>query len=147
MSETRQIAAAAKHRVYVTDELVEKGYQRVIDGPDFVAQAAALERHGGPCPLCRTPFAKIEIKNEYGDFSYYQPACYCYKRCQRVQFPHGHVQGCDRYLIAERLAGIDFCTTCNHEDPKRPTAKRTDTGYKTARKATGKDAAAGEERI
>lgn len=141
MTETKQVAAT--HRVFVTDALVEKGYQRMLDGTDFVAQAASLERHGGECPVCGASFKKLIINNRYGDFAYFQPACWCFKVCREVRVPSGTVEGCGRFLIAEYFAGIDYCTACYREE-SRPAA-RTATGYRTARKTSGKDAAVGDE--
>jgi len=130
-----------EHRVFVTEELVEMGYQRLLDGPDAVAQGASLERHGGPCPLCGTQFARIDVDNTFGKFGYYQPACRCFPVCKKVQLPHGTVEGCGRFLITEKLAGIDYCTSCYSQPPgtKSKPIKMHKRAY------SGKDAATGEK--
>lgn len=138
-------AVIDEHRIFVTEELVEQGYQRLLDGPDFVAQAATLERKGGPCPVCGVEFVEVVVDNKFGKFDYYQPACRCFKTCQRVQLQSGWVEGCGRFLITEKLAGINYCTSCYAQPPgTKAKAARTGTGYRTARKVSGKDASAGE---
>ncbi|MFA5376793.1 MAG: hypothetical protein WC455_13675 [Dehalococcoidia bacterium] len=131
-------------RIYITDEIVEHGFQRCLEGEDNIAQAATLERKGGPCPFCGVPFNKVDVDNRYGKFSYYQPSCRCFKRCDWVQFPSGPVVGCGRWLIAERIVGINFCTSCTppKDDKKDQAAKKN--GKVLARKRIGKDAAAGD---
>lgn len=130
-----------EHPIFVTEALVEQGFQRLLDGPDAVVQAATLERRGGPCPYCGVQFTRIEVDNKYGKFAYYQPACHCFKVCRKVQLPHGTTEGCGRFLITEKLSGIDYCTSCYAEPP----------GYKPKKMAVhkraygGKDAAAGEK--
>jgi hypothetical protein len=100
-------------RVYVTEELVEKGFQRILDGGDQVALAATLERRGGPCPLCQREFKKIEVDNQFGRFDYFQPSCRCYHICQEVHIPTGATtKGCGRFMIAEREFGITHCLSC-----------------------------------
>ena len=130
-----------EHRIFVTEELVEAGYQRLLDGPDPVAQAATLERKGGPCPLCGVQFVRIEVDNKFGKFGYFQPACRCFPVCRHVQVPHGSTEGCGRFLITEKLSGIDYCTSCYKDPPgtKSKPAKVHKRAY------GGKDAAAGEK--
>lgn len=138
-------AVIDEHRIFVTEKLAENGYQRLLDGPDFVAQAATLERKGGPCPVCGVEFAKVVVDNKFGKFDYYQPACRCFPVCKTVQLTNGTVVGCGRFLITEKLAGIGYCTSCYAQPPgTKAKAARTGTGYRTARKVSRKDAAAGE---
>lgn len=125
----------------VDDEQVEGAYRLFLDSDDTLAEAATLERRGGPCPICGVEFNVVFVDNKYGCFHYYQPSCLCFKRCEWIQFPHGKVKGCGRWLIAERLAGIDYCTSCNYvpPEPKVNKVKRM------ARQYSGKDAATGEK--
>jgi hypothetical protein len=129
-----------EHRVFVTEGLVETGYQKLLDGPDAVAQGASLERHGGPCPYCGVAFARIDIDNKFGKFSYHQPACRCFPVCKSVQLPHGTAPGCGRFLITEKLSGIDYCTSCYSQPPG--TKSKPIRPHKRA--YGGKDAAAGD---
>lgn len=140
MNEAKQVEEC--HRVYVTEELVEKGFQRILEGDNSVALAATLERRGGPCPLCGKEFKRLTVDNAYGKFTYYQPDCRCYKVCASVRVPGGTAPGCGRYLIAEREMMIPHCTSCGDYGDNR-SAKRTASGYRTARRASGKDEAAG----
>jgi len=146
MNETQAINVEA-HRVFVNDDLVETGYQKLLEGPDAVAQAACLERKGGPCPYCGVEFARVDIDNKFGQFSYYQPACRCFPVCRSVEIRDrnngkyvGRVEGCGRFLITEKLAGVGYCTSCYSEAPgaKAKAAKAHKRAY------GGKDAAAGE---
>jgi len=138
MNEAMQVAAG--HRVFVTDGLVETGYQKLLEGGDLVAQGVTLERRGGPCPLCGREFTRIDIDNAYGKFTYYQPACHCYGVCNEVRVPSGTTVGCGRHLVTERVVGLHYCTSCYKEPPgSKPAAERTRTGYRTGRKASVKE--------
>jgi hypothetical protein len=130
-----------EHRIFITEGLVETGYHKLLDGPDPVAQAVTLERKGGPCPYCGVAFARIEVDNKFGKFSYYQPACRCFPVCKHVQLPHGTVEGCGRFLITEKLAGINYCTQCYDQPP----GTKTKATRVHKRAYGGKDAAAGEK--
>lgn len=135
------------HRLFVTEGLVETGYQKLLDGPDAVAQAASLERKGGPCPYCGVAFTKLDVDNKFGKFSYYQPSCRCFPVCKTVEIRDrangryvGRVEGCGRFLITEKLAGIDYCTACYAEPPGVVARK----AKPRKRAYGGKDAAAGD---
>ena len=43
----------------------------------------ALEAYGGECPECGKLWKKIEVKNHYADFYYFDPTCKCFPRCGR----------------------------------------------------------------
>jgi len=134
----------SERRIYITDEIVEHGFQRCLEGEDHLAQAATLERKGGPCPFCGVPFNLVIVDNAYGCFNYYQPSCRCFKRCEWVKFPSGLVKGCGRWLIAEGIVGIGYCTSCTPpKDEKKEEAARKN-GKVLGRKRSGKDAAAGD---
>lgn len=139
-------------RLFIDDALVEKGYQRCLEGHELVARVATLERRGGPCPVCGVPFNLVIVDNKFGQFDYYQPSCRCYKRCESVKIREkkkdgsygrllGEVEGCGRWLIAEKLTNIDYCTSCNAEDPN---PKQKHTPKTVERKIIGKDLATGE---
>ena len=137
-----KISAVLEQRhPFTSDALVDTGYQKLLDAPDGVAQAATLERKGGPCPFCGVAFGRIEVDNKFGKFAYYQPACHCFKRCMRVQLPHGHVTGCERWMVTEKLVGIDYCTQCYGQPP----GTKTKASRVHKRAYGGKDAAAGEK--
>ena len=136
--------------VYIDEALVEKGYQRCLEGEDNIAQAAALERHGGPCPICGVPFNVVFVDNQFGSFNYYQPSCRCFKRCESVKIRDrktghldGYVKGCGRWLIAERLVNIGYCTHCNAEDPD-PKPKEPRLPKRKEIVGSGKDLSTGE---
>ena len=71
------------HVPYVTESLVEACHQRNLAATtnETLLNVLMLERHGGNCPICGTPFKKLTINNEGGGFSFYQPACRCFPRC------------------------------------------------------------------
>jgi hypothetical protein len=111
---------------FVDDAMVEMGYRKCIDGANGNTQiilALELERKGGKCPICDTEYRRIDVDNQYGKFSYYQPFCMCFKRCQV----------CERLLVAERLLEINYCTSCHPNGvqgaKKQTTHKKR--GYKT----------------
>jgi hypothetical protein len=115
-----------------------------------------LERNGGPCPLCGVLFEAVRSeyvvnwgkKGEitFGGFTYYRPACGCYRICTTVPFPHGSVEGCGRILVAETLLNIPHCTACYPGDaPQKHARRRSTPGRKTAT-VDGKAAAAGESK-
>ena len=134
---------SGEEKIYITDETVERGYQRCLEGEDHIAQAATLERRGGPCPICGVPFNVVFVDNEYGCFQYYQPSCRCYKRCEWVKVPSGVVPGCGRWLIAEKLVGIDYCTSCHTKNPEEK-PKQVRLPKRTNTPMSRKDLAAGE---
>jgi ssDNA-binding Zn-finger/Zn-ribbon topoisomerase 1 len=141
MSETKRVGDL---RIpFVNDALVETGFQKLLSGPDPVAQAVTLERKGGPCPYCGVAFVQIDVDNRFGKFSYFQPGCRCFPVCKKVQLPHGTTEGCGRFLITEKLSGIDYCTQC-YADPPGTKARAVRSGARSSRKASGKDAAAGD---
>jgi hypothetical protein len=95
---------------FIDDAAVEAGYQKLCAanrGNTEILYALELERKGGLCPLCQTPYAKMFVDNIFGKFTYYEPACYCFKRCNL----------CGRFLVVEKLTDIGFCTTCYKKDP------------------------------
>lgn len=40
-----------------------------------------LEKSGGVCIKCTKPWKKIEVKNQFADFYYFNPDCKCYPKC------------------------------------------------------------------
>jgi hypothetical protein len=143
---------------FITDSSVERGYRASISaarGNTQVILALELERQGGLCPKCDTPWSKIEVDNVFGKFSYFQPNCNCFRRCEHVpvfkalrngtmRFA-GTSPGCGRWLVTEGLLGIDHCTSCNPDGVHRET-KKEPKGGSGDYKRDGKSAAAGEGR-
>jgi hypothetical protein len=118
---------------FIENAEVEAGYQKccaAARGNTQLLVALELERKGGPCPLCGTRYAKMDMDNPFGKFTYFEPACYCYKRCDI----------CGRHLVAERFQAIGHCTTCF---PRGVEKARKDTSKH--KKLDGKGAAAGEK--
>jgi len=111
MNEAKQVSTGCVQ--FFTDRIVELGYQRVLEGDDKIAQVATLERRGGPCPLCGREFQVVHVDNIAGKFDYYEPSCRCYKRCEVVTLPSGNtVNGCGRFMIAERSLSYRHCISC-----------------------------------
>ena len=109
---------------FVDDAMVEDGYRKCIDGAmgnTQVIVALELERVGGPCPICGIAYKKEDVDNRYAKFSYYRPFCMCFKRCKT----------CERLLVAERLLGITYCTSCHPEgvEVKKAEKKHTKRSY------------------
>lgn len=135
---------------------VQMGYEQIMRATrdETVRGAIQRERYGGACPLCGVMYEAV--RSEYvahwgkpnqevlGGFTYYRPACTCYQTCQRVKYPHGTVEGCGRILVAERLLGIDHCTSCAPPPEAKPVRRKASPGRKVAVE-DGKAAAAGED--
>lgn len=114
----------------ITQELIDTSMKRFIERctDSRVQLAAELQWHGGNCPFCKTPFARYEWKNAVAEFVYYEPYCFCFKRCETVKTKSGVRPGCGTWMIAERLLGIDHCTNCDrdHYQEKPVTVKLED---------------------
>jgi hypothetical protein len=135
---------ALTRKMFTSQELVDVAYRRLVDGmhdqPELVL-AAQLESIGGECPVCSKPFLRVDVDNEYGKFHYFQPDCRCFKRCERVdvegvkngKWYHRETVGCGRLLIAERLLGIGYCTSCRG-DRREQEVRKAKTGRISARK-------------
>jgi len=98
-------------------------------GPEY-EDILTLEVDGGPCPRCGMMWKKIEVKNPYANFTYYDPACSCYGRCKegpsvvwkRVRDKKDRVKeiptkkkvmtGCGSSLHREKILGVDRCMSC-----------------------------------
>jgi hypothetical protein len=124
-------------RGHFTDEAVEDGYRMCIDaaaGNTQIILALQLERIGGPCPIegCERPYEKIEVDSQYGHFTYYQPSCLCFKKCDV----------CGRFLVAERLLNIHHCTACHPQGIEGPKKKK---GHRKPGFRDGKSKASGEQ--
>lgn len=136
-----QIAAKWIPLGFVSDEMVETGYQMCIaaaGGNTQLIVALELERKGGVCPFCDRPFRKIDLDTRYAKFSFYLPGCLCYRICRSCG-----TEDTPRYLVAERLLGISYCTSCHPKGIEPPrTAKRRKPGFRD-----GKAAAAGDEPV
>jgi hypothetical protein len=118
---------------FIDDAVVETGYRECIEaahGNTQVVLALELERQGGACPVCGREYRRVDVANHFARFSYYQPACRCFRVCPR----------CERYMVAERFLEIAHCTGCGFG--KRPEVVRDTT---RRRRRDGKSAAAGEE--
>ena len=118
---------------FVDDAMVERGYRKCIDaanGDVMIIEALELERKGGPCHYCGVPYKRIDVNNRYGRFSYYQPFCFCYRRCPC----------CDKILVVEKYLGIESCTVCY---PNGSAKKKKDESKH--KKLDGKSAAAGDK--
>lgn len=123
-----------EHLTTIGDDAVETGFQRLASsykGNTQLLLALELERSGGNCPHCDRPFKERPAADQrFGKFRHFEPACDCYKRCER----------CGRWLVAERFLGISYCTGC---DFGRPPQRERKGGQHRERRTAGKDAAAG----
>ena len=64
------------------DGTVLKEYQmieRVIDAE--TGNMMQQELTGGKCPMCGQPWRKVETRNLFGEFTFYDPGCKCFPRC------------------------------------------------------------------
>ena len=141
---------------FVTGGMVEEGYRKCIDaarGNTQLIAALELERKGGHCPSCDTLFVEVRVENRFGKFSYFEPGCYCYKKCITApafrlnkngeRKSDGNIAGCGRFLVAEKFLGIDHCTNCN---PGGVEVKKREKKETKDYQRDGKTAAAGEEK-
>ena len=72
----------------VTQEAVDGTIMKEFDlmgGAADAVTAEMMQREmgGGPCPMCGVPWQRVEVRNRWGEFAYYDPACTCFPRCPR----------------------------------------------------------------
>ena len=66
------------------------------------------ESAGGECPHCRKPWKKIEVRNQFASFDYYDPDCHCYERCEKCGMSlHG-------VTFPNRAPGPYKCPRCSY---------------------------------
>jgi len=71
------------------------------------------ESAGGPCTHCGKPWRKIEVKNQFADFVYYDPDCECYWRCEKCNMSlHG-------VTFPNREPGPYVCPRCGYPGEER----------------------------
>jgi len=136
------------------DAAVERGYRLFVEREEKRGDVAALkalemERRGGPCHYCGVPFAEVKVNNRYAEFSYFEPACHCYKRCQEIvteacldddKNPVPAVR-CGRWMVEERFKELSLCIAC-HGEPRKEEKREPKKRKKSFKDA--KAAAAGE---
>lgn len=84
-------------------EMMEYTMSRLIDANAVEpAKLLDLDVFGGECVVCHKPYRKIEVKNKWVEFSYFEPACNCYVRCPI----------CNRSLHHEVLLNTKYCPHC-----------------------------------
>ncbi|QDP66807.1 MAG: hypothetical protein Unbinned6201contig1000_30 [Prokaryotic dsDNA virus sp.] len=131
----------SKKYLGVTQELLDKAHQSLIDRcmkgnlPSEIGLVIDKEFGGGDCPRCEEPFARVDVNNNHGKFTYYKPSCTCYPRCSGV-----HVDATLRSKGIHIKCGNDFlmefiannairCKSCQRvtevfrdkaESPKKP---------------------------
>lgn len=139
-------------RTFFDEAHVERGYRKCVAAAGGNLQlivALELERKGGLCPVetCQTPYKRVEVDNRFGKFTYFQPACHCFKKCDvctiRAEFDeNGRVvrEQIPRFMVSERLLGIHHCTFCHPNGPEQPKKVRTP---RKKEYRGGQDAAAG----
>jgi hypothetical protein len=96
-------------------EFQRKRYDQLRDaGADkMTLELIVNESAGGECPHCHKKWKRVDVSNACASFTYYDPACQCYDRCDvcgmslhGVTFPNHH---------AERYA----CPRCGHQEPQK----------------------------
>ena len=137
---------------FIDDEAVERGYRKSIgaaNGNTQIILNLEMERTGGNCSFCGYPWKKIDVDNPFAKFTYYQPGCHCYKKCQRCTIPatvddKGRVRYSEipHYMVVERFMDIAYCTACHDKDPNASKERRNKKkdGYRD-----GKSEMAGEK--
>jgi len=140
VQEIAKAAQAVTRSAHVTDEDVEAGYRKCLAEAGNNVQkllALELERKGGQCPICDVPFKRVEVRNQFATFDYFEPGCYCYKKCPVCSIPDqldedGRVvrSGVPRFMVAERLLEVHQCIRCYREPAKKEVQK---TGPRHAR--------------
>jgi len=122
-SERKVISEVARKHISSAAEIVDKiglgpnqvdmqaDLQATIDKyhqynlPSEFYEVLHLEKSGGPCPRCGTPWNRIDV--DYGPFRYhyFDPDCDCFPRCPE----------CGTSWHREVAAGnqrLDKCTSC-----------------------------------
>jgi hypothetical protein len=72
--------------------------------PEELITVKGLEADGGKC-FCGREWRKVEVKNKYADFFYFEPTCRCFPRCVF----------CGRSLHREWVVSggqVKECTSC-----------------------------------
>jgi len=140
-----------------TDPMVEEAYREYVGyltkkGDVAALKAIELERVGGPCHYCNVPFKRVEVKNSHGDFAMFEPACHCYKRCDRVVYeatvdkdgkPVAETK-CGRWMVEERFKNLSRCIVCYGEPRKEVPRKESSPRRRSRGFHDAKAAAAGE---
>lgn len=83
----------------------------IVGLPVDLIEVETLEMNGGLCPKCGKPWRKIEVKNQFADFYYFDPDCKCYGRCSN----------CESSLHREKTTGMGRgeCISCGFDDDLR----------------------------
>ena len=133
---------------YIEESMVEVAYQACVKeytakGNTAGLKALELERKGGLCHYCDTPFQEVVVDSQYGHFSYFEPSCQCFKRCLKTPIEDRnpkHTEGCGRWMVEERFRNLTLCLRCYGE-----TREHKEVVKKSRKKEYGgKDASAGE---
>jgi ribosomal protein S27AE len=134
----------------VTDEMVEGAYRvsianaasgggarRPYAGALYTAELLRLEleRKGGNCPKCGTPFLAVHVDTEHADFWYHKPDCACFRICA----------GCGRDMVMEGLVNEPDCQYCFPYGRPRVQEKKRKTRHAGGYQRDGKAAAAGDD--
>jgi hypothetical protein len=65
-----------------TQDTLSTAHQRDVEAakglPTEVLQLIDCEYVGGPCPRCSTKWQIVKVRNQFGNFDYFKPACSCY---------------------------------------------------------------------
>ena len=120
--EPQAISGYLGNRKYDQD-LIDLAARRYLDTSDEfgVSQLEPfimleLGGNGGKCPVCKTPWRRIEVKKMcfkgepgqrlIGDFYYYDPDCRCYPRCPSCK------KSMHRFAPAHASAIDHTCPSC-----------------------------------
>ena len=116
-------AAAQCADAKAAEAFTEEGYRRMLakhGGDVEMVFSLQQERTGGPCKYCHKPFEKKTC----GGFAWYEPACRCFRRCDKVRTPDGTFQGCGRIMVYEKYKGLENCSHCYPEEQRKHDAEK-----------------------
>lgn len=76
------------------------------------------ESYGGPC-RCGVEWVKVEVKNVFAQFEYYEPDCRCYPRCQRCKSDDGTIRGKSLHgYVPPKMRNPEYtCPRCGAANP------------------------------
>ena len=85
-------------KLKMTDEKFRRESQYMIDKykaqgePDAVIEHMKRHVSGGACSTCGTEYKKVQVKNPFAEYSYYEPRCKCFKEWERERNANIEVQ-------------------------------------------------------
>lgn len=91
----------------VINDSIGRDMVAVADMPEGLTRVLILERDGGVCHLCGTPWGAQIVTSHHANFTYHTPGCSCFPRCNH----------CGKALHREHYLGVG-CLDCPSHSTK-----------------------------